>query len=203
MGYRDDGRDNTFRDDDQSWADRRQERRAERNEEDGPAGLGVMLDTSNGAIEVREVAPNSPAERAGIRQGDQIIAINGSRVDSPQQLTQLVRQEQPGSQVDIRIRRNGQEERLTARLESLRQALDSMERGGAQWSDQGRWSPEEEFYSNAPPWSDDELMEHVNQLERQVNEMREQISDLRKMLDNDPSQQRFSQRQQRDSRYRD
>jgi C-terminal processing protease CtpA/Prc len=198
FGDRGDGRENTYSGDDQSWAERRQDRRDQRGNEDGPAGLGVMLDSSDGVIEVREVARRSPAARAGIERGDQIVSVNGRQITSPQQLTQMIRQEEPGSQVDIRIRRDGQQQTVTAELESLRDALDTLERGRIE-----RGQGEEEFYSNSPPWSDDELMQHVNQLERQVDAMREQIEDLRNMLDNDPSQQRFSQRNERDSRFRD
>jgi C-terminal processing protease CtpA/Prc len=202
---RDDSQEGTFQD--ESRAERRQERREERSEEDGPAGLGVMLDVNQDEVEVREVARNSPADKAGIQRDDQIIAVNGQRIESPQQLTQLIREEEPGARVEIRIRRDGQQETLTAQLESLRQALDTMEqRGGEEGFERNRWSPEEEFYSNSPPWSDDELIQHVDQLERQVNAMRQQIEDLRSMLNDDPSQRRFStsQRDRRDdSRIRD
>jgi hypothetical protein len=80
----------------------------------------------------------------------------------------------------------------------MRAALDSLQRGVYD-----QWQTEEEFYANSPPWSGDELMDHVNQLERQVNAMRDQIDDLRNMLNSDPSQQRFSQRNERNSRRRD
>jgi C-terminal processing protease CtpA/Prc len=197
---------------DSGFRDRREDRSLfgrRDNSQDEPAGLGVMLDTSAGDIQVREVAGNSPAERAGLRRGDQIVAINGQRVDSPQQLTQLVRQQQPGSEVDIRIRRDGQQRTLTAELESRRQALDTLNRNQqGQWQqnrgEQDEWQRAEFDFRNSPPWSDDELMQHISEMERHVDNMRQQIAELRSMLDDDPSQRRFTQRERRDeSRFRD
>ena len=198
-----DRQDDRFRDDSRR-AERRQERRDDRN---SPAGLGVVLDMYQDDVEVRDVAPGSPADRAGIRRGDQILAVNGQRINGPEQLAQLVREEDPGSRVDIRIRRDGEQRNLTAELEPLREALGSMDRdiagrGSRDSQQQDRRRSNESFFDNNPPWSDDELMQHVEQLERQVEAMREQIDDLRSMLSDDPSQRRFSQRRD-ESRFRD
>lgn len=160
-----------------------------------PAGLGVLLESTRGTIQVAEVTPNSPADNAGIRAGDQILAVNGRDVNSTQQLAQLIRQERPGSQVRIRIRRDGQQRTLTAELESRREALNMSQQ---QW--QGR--QEQRYYRNAPPWESDDLMRHVDALERQVDRLQREVSDLRTMLQDNPSGRRFSlsQRNQNENR---
>ncbi len=44
---------------------------------DGFGGIGVTLDTADAAYRVTAVTPRSPAEQAGIRPEDQIVAIDG------------------------------------------------------------------------------------------------------------------------------
>lgn len=49
----------------------------ERAGDDEPAGLGVVLKSEDGTLMVMRVLPASPAERAGLRKGDRIVAIDG------------------------------------------------------------------------------------------------------------------------------
>ncbi len=51
-----------------------QELRAARN---GYGGIGITLDTSNDEFRITALLPDAPAERAGIRAGDRLVAING------------------------------------------------------------------------------------------------------------------------------
>jgi len=70
------------------------------------AYLGVLLDEGydDGAM-VQSVQPGSPAEDAGLRQGDIIRSINGERVRSPDQLAALVSRMEPGSKAEIEYTR--------------------------------------------------------------------------------------------------
>jgi predicted metalloprotease with PDZ domain len=72
-----------------------------------PHGLiGVQLERSSGAegARVREVSPGGPAERAGIRSGDVIVAVNGTDVrgkDSARRVMELLRRVKPGDPVHL------------------------------------------------------------------------------------------------------
>jgi len=74
----------------------------------GEAYLGVVLDErhDDGAF-VQDVRDGSPAERAGLQRGDQILRLNGRAVRSPDHLTQIVSQMRPGDEVDIEFARGG------------------------------------------------------------------------------------------------
>lgn len=68
------------------------------------SGVGVRVDLRGGSIRVVAPIPNSPAEQAGIRTGDEIVAIDGVRVgaDGVDALRGEV-----GSTVALEIRRHG------------------------------------------------------------------------------------------------
>ncbi|HEV8680172.1 MAG TPA: PDZ domain-containing protein, partial [Stellaceae bacterium] len=51
--------------------------RDQRAARDGFGGIGVTLDTTDETFRVTAVTPQSPAERAGIRPDDRIVAIDG------------------------------------------------------------------------------------------------------------------------------
>jgi serine protease Do len=70
----------------------------------GGAWLGVYLDYDqpDRAI-LRGVEPNSPAARAGLRAGDTILSVNDAEIRSPDELTQLIGDRNPGERVDLRL----------------------------------------------------------------------------------------------------
>jgi membrane-associated protease RseP (regulator of RpoE activity) len=54
---------------------------------------------------VQMVAPNSPAEKAGLKQGDVIVSYHGQKLSSPFQLGQLVRADKPNESVTLQVER--------------------------------------------------------------------------------------------------
>lgn len=64
--------------------------------EQQPDSVGVL---------VHSVIAGSPAQKAGVRAGDQILAMDGSYVRSPEELTFRIRTMRPGDQVSLTISR--------------------------------------------------------------------------------------------------
>lgn len=81
----------------------------------------LNLPVQNGAL-VRPtggtsaITPGSAAERAGIRDGDIIVAVNGTRIDYNTSLRQLLLRHAPGETVTVTILRDGNEETLSVTL---------------------------------------------------------------------------------------
>jgi carboxyl-terminal processing protease len=72
------------------------------------AGLGIQIDVRDGWITVVAPLPESPAERAGVQTGDQIIEVDGKPTEGwkNDQAVKALRGE-AGSKIVIRIRRAG------------------------------------------------------------------------------------------------
>jgi S1-C subfamily serine protease len=81
--------------------------------------VGIQLDDSSGTAGalVRAVSPGGPAERAGVRAGDIIVAVNGTDVRGHEpvaRVVQLLRDLKPGDKVDLKVSRDGATRDLTA-----------------------------------------------------------------------------------------
>jgi membrane-associated protease RseP (regulator of RpoE activity) len=71
---------------------------------------------------VEAVAPDSPAERAGLRPHDVIATYDDQRLFSPEQFVGLVRHDKPGRKASLEIVRNGAMQKLTVKLGNREQA---------------------------------------------------------------------------------
>ena len=74
------------------------------------------LDYQGSGVIVNRVSADSPAERAGIRKGDVIVSVNSRTVDSPSELSSVVRAARVGQSVSVAIVRDGSRRTLSARL---------------------------------------------------------------------------------------
>jgi serine protease Do len=72
----------------------------------------------NGAL-VGDVRPNTPAEKAGIKTGDVIIAFNGKDVSDAHGLQLAVSQSEPGSPATVKLIRDGVQKNFTIALAEL------------------------------------------------------------------------------------
>jgi hypothetical protein len=70
-------------------------------------GAGVRLD---------DVRPETPAEQAGLRKDDVIVAVNETLVPTLRAYAQALRELKPGDEIRIRFRRDHIERAVTARL---------------------------------------------------------------------------------------
>ncbi len=72
------------------------------------AWLGVELDVApGGGVVAKHVVAASPAGKAGVADGDVILAADGASLDEPKQLVARVALVGPGSSLTLRVRRGG------------------------------------------------------------------------------------------------
>src|SRR5438477_13150119 len=67
-------------------------------------------------VEVTRIAPDSPAEKAGIKTGDVVTQYNGQRVEGMEQFSRMVRETPAGRDVRIAIIRNGAPQIVAVRI---------------------------------------------------------------------------------------
>lgn len=81
------------------------------------APYASQVDVKQGAY-VAQVAPNSPAQAAGIQQGDVIVSIDGQSVDTDHSLAARLYTHQPGDTVKVTVNRQGKSIDLSVHLGS-------------------------------------------------------------------------------------
>ena len=81
--------------------------------DDIAAAIGI--DVGKGAL-IAAVTEGTPAAKAGFRRGDVVTAVNGTAVDSPRVMTQLIATERPGAEVQIDFLRAGQPTHIAVTL---------------------------------------------------------------------------------------
>lgn len=90
----------------------------------------LKLKAASGAL-VSEVSPGSPAEKAGLKDGDVITEVNGTKVDDGRMLHLMIGGIAPGTQVNIKYVRDGNEAVAQATLAEMPEA-DAMRMGGGE-----------------------------------------------------------------------
>src|SRR5437762_6328412 len=68
---------------------------------------------------VGEVTPKSPAEKAGIRTGDVITAVNGKKVSDARELRLMIGSMAPGTKVQVEVNREGQNKTFNVELAEM------------------------------------------------------------------------------------
>jgi len=89
--------------------------------------VGILLDqqyTGEGVKIAEEssqgtppITPGGPADDAGIRAGDVVLAIDGRPVTQPDELIVSIRARQPGDSVELTVRRDGEVSEITVTLD--------------------------------------------------------------------------------------
>lgn len=84
----------------------------------GGSQLGVRVSDSSSGVRIDDVGEGSPAEKAGLKEGDVVVQFDGERVRSARQFTRLVQETPEGRSVKMAILRGGQNQTLEATPEN-------------------------------------------------------------------------------------
>ncbi|GAB3678700.1 DegQ family serine endoprotease [Salinisphaera aquimarina] len=88
------------------------------------------LDITQGVV-VAQVMPDSPAEKAGIKERDLITQVNGKEIDDFSELANAIGLKSPGQKVKITLIRNGKEREVNAELAKAEDVASNDDGGGA------------------------------------------------------------------------
>ena len=74
--------------------------------------MGIRMEEKEGGLLVESVAMGSPAEKAGVAKGDELLAIDGQPVKDTVDVFFLVGQKRDGDAAQVTVRRGGEEKVL-------------------------------------------------------------------------------------------
>ena len=81
-----------------------------------PHAKPTLPNNAQSGAALRSIAAGSPAEAAGLQQGDIVTAIDGQAVNNPQALVDAVTAHNPGDKVTLTVTNNGAERQVTVTL---------------------------------------------------------------------------------------
>lgn len=79
--------------------------------------LGIVLPDRGPVVD--QLVPNSPAERAGIREGDRLASVGGARVRGLQDVSRALLRRRPGDVVEVRFHRDETAHTLAIELDRV------------------------------------------------------------------------------------
>ncbi len=94
------------------------------------SGVGIQVEQRDNKVIVITPIAGTPAERAGVRRGDQLIKVDGQSLDNPtlEKTVKLIRGK-PGSEVTLTMYRESQDKELDFKLKREKILLDSVRNG--------------------------------------------------------------------------
>jgi serine protease Do len=82
---------------------------------DGDLQASLELKVSEGAL-VQDVVENAPADRAGVRPYDVVLAVDGAAIRDDESLTNQIASRKPGTTASLRVSRDGRELTIGVKL---------------------------------------------------------------------------------------
>jgi Tol biopolymer transport system component len=74
------------------------------------------MDATSGGVLLADVRPGGPADLAGIRGGDRIIQMAGTRIENLYDMTFALQDHKPGETIEVAVVRGGEQKKLRATL---------------------------------------------------------------------------------------
>jgi S1-C subfamily serine protease len=84
------------------------------------AAKNPPLNASAGAARIVRVEPGSAAEEAGLQQGDIVLAVNDSRLESHLELSERIAARRPGDTITLTVQRGEDALQMEVRLRNLK-----------------------------------------------------------------------------------
>ena len=158
----------------------------------GPGGsLGVSIVGDGQAITITRVHSGTPAQQMGLRSRDRINSVNGQAVGSADEFIAMIRNMNPGDQVELGIVRDENETTIRGNLEPFNRALARQPIvSGDDWTPNSldssqtnslrTTSYEERSRLDRSPSGDIET--RLNRVEQQLSQLTRDIAEIRKAI---------------------
>lgn len=109
------------------------------DELEATAYLGVRLseetERAEGGALVTHVVPDSPADRAGLKDGDIVVSFDGKPIRGPLGLTERIQEHEPGERVALAVVRGGDKKTLEVELGERKEQLGLFVAPSEEWKE--------------------------------------------------------------------
>jgi serine protease Do len=116
----------------------------------GQLAEGLDLPMDDGAL-IGNVTPGSPADEAGLQRGDVVTGFEGTPVESPRDLAWMTSQSDPGTRVELTLRRDGDRIQRTVELGELSQRTAARDEAGGSGDELAKLTAQAMGVRLAPP----------------------------------------------------
>jgi len=131
------------------------------NPEQAVMGVRLGQEAEDGKIVVMSVMDGSPAAKAGIKAGDTVVAVNGKRSKSAEQLSSFLGKLTPGKRVKVALRRDGKMKKVRVKLARLGDLMGIPEKEDT--PDQAESKPKDKKKGDLPKESKDKKDKDVDE----------------------------------------
>jgi S1-C subfamily serine protease len=90
------------------------------DDDENRALLGVRGRAESGRCLISQVFPGMPADKAGMKEGDVVVAVDNREIGTFDELSRIVSYKEPGDRIRLRVQRDGETLELTAELAGVR-----------------------------------------------------------------------------------
>lgn len=139
--------------------------------------LGVLLSKSQDGVMIVGVIPNSPAARAGLKLGDEVLYVGDIRIHTVPELTQSVSSFTPGTNLELLIRRSGKRRVVEANLAD--RDATAIKDGVGSAGPRAQSPAPAVAGAAAGPSREQQLNQRMRMLEKQIYQMQQSLNDLR------------------------
>ncbi len=74
--------------------------------------IGLSTQPGDGALRIQAIAPDSPAQKAGLKEGNLVLSVNNQKLATPAEFSELIRNRRAGELVTLKIRTASGAERI-------------------------------------------------------------------------------------------
>jgi serine protease Do len=80
------------------------------------AYLGVVFDKDTTDLKIDEVSEGTAADKAGLKAGDVIVAIDDVKLKARSELTDFMKKKKPNDEITVTVNRAGEEKKIKVKL---------------------------------------------------------------------------------------
>jgi serine protease Do len=113
--------------------------------------LGTLKLKEEAGVEVTMVDQDAPAGKAGIKEHDVILSLNGTAVESKTQLQRMIHETPPGRVITLVLSRDGQPVTIKVQLGDRRSIFSSKMPKDKDKDEEKAWNRDGDFHFEIPP----------------------------------------------------